>query len=444
MHIKNLRNIKWSEMTLANKTLLANVKLNRLMIISLVLIIILLLFYQQIIDIPPRQLGPYIERRAAGHRPLVSDSGKALGDWLVRQDRGSSPWAAVALPQLPQLGEPPPPTVEVRDVAGLRAAMTAARPGDVIELAPGRYVVDGAPLAAARPGPVIVQARVAGSATIAVRTAEGIAVTAPGWTFQNLDLVGACAVAGHCEHAFHVSGRASRFVARHNTLADFNAHFKINGQAGSFPDAGELFANRLLNTAERRTASPVTPIDLVAASGWRIHRNVIADFIKAGGDRISYGAFAKGAGGGNHFVDNTVVCEYRLHGRPGQRVGLSLGGGGTGGRYCRDGRCVVEQQGSVLRGNLVASCSDDGIYLNGAAASVVERNTLMDTGGITVRYAHASATVSANQVDGLIRSRDGGVIRADGNHTTAAAWLYLGRHPLRSDYEEAIGTASAR
>ena len=94
----------------------------------------------------------------------------------------------------------------------------------------------------------------------------------------------------------------------------------------------------------RDTANPVTPIDLVAASHWTIRGNLITDFIKGGGDRISYGAFAKGAGAHNVFEQNVVVCEAHAARTPGQRVGLSLGGGGTGKPYCRDGRCIIEQE----------------------------------------------------------------------------------------------------
>ncbi|MDT1847664.1 right-handed parallel beta-helix repeat-containing protein, partial [Acinetobacter baumannii] len=91
--------------------------------------------------------------------------------------------------------------------------------------------------------------------------------------------------------------------------------------------------------------------------------NVITDFVKVGGDRISYGAFAKGAARGTVFEGNVVVCEHLLRGHPGQRVGLSFGGGGTGKPYCRDGRCDAEHEGGTMRANLVASCSDAGIYV---------------------------------------------------------------------------------
>jgi parallel beta-helix repeat protein len=133
----------------------------------------------------------------------------------------------------------------------------------------------------------------------------------------------------------------------------------------------------------------------------------------------------------NRMERNVVLCEYRLRGAPGVRVGLSLGGGSTGSRFCREGDCFFEQQDSVISDNLIAFCSDEGIYLNRAARSIVDRNTLIDTAGITVRFAQSSADVRGNLVDGIIRSRDNGLLRAEDNETTWVGWLFLGRHGVR-------------
>ena len=108
---------------------------------------------------------------------------------------------------------------------------------------------------------------------------------------------------------------------------------------------------------------------MVGASRWTVRGNLIADFVKAGGDRISYGAFAKGAGADNRFEQNIVICEWQLQGRPGWRIGLSLGGGGSDSEFCRDRACITEQDGGVIDSNLIARCSDDGIYVNRSASS---------------------------------------------------------------------------
>jgi hypothetical protein len=85
-----------------------------------------------------------------------------------------------------------------------------------------------------------------------------------------------------------------------------------------------------------------------------------------------------------------------------------------------------------LRANLIVACSDVGIYLNSAAASVVNDNTLIDTSGIDVRFASSSANVDGNLVDGGIRTRDGALLREGDNRTSPVSYAYLGVHPQRT------------
>jgi parallel beta-helix repeat protein len=275
--------------------------------------------------------------------------------------------------------------------------------------------------------------------TLEFDMSEGFVVSEPHWTFENLSIRGVCAQHSSCEHAFHVVSRATHFVSRNNAVTDFNAHFKINGSEGNFPDHGLIEGNTLSNSSVRDTESSVTPIDLVAASHWVVRGNWISDFAKAGSDRVSYGAFAKGGGADNRFEQNIVLCEHFLRGAPGQRVGISLGGGGSGKEYCRDTRCITEQDGGVIRSNLIMGCSDDGIYLNRAATSQVYHNTLIDTGGISVRFVESSAELEGNLVDGAIRSRDGGALHATDNIQTLMTRQYLGSHPVRGLYRDPSG-----
>jgi hypothetical protein len=388
--------------------------------------------------IAPRTLAPYIEKRSAGHNPVIVGVGQLVGKTLRSFDRG-----AVQPDLLPALTVGAQP-VAVGTGAGVvklvgseqaaRAAFAAAAPGDAITFVPGTYRIR-ASIAALRPGtaaaPILVRAGLPGTVFIEFETTEGFVVAAPHWQFENLTIRGVCATDGACEHAFHVIGAGHHFAARNNTILDFNAHFKINGERTGFPDHGLIEGNTLANQAPRRTANPVTPIDLVAAGDWTIRGNLIHDFIKADGDRISYGAFAKGAGARTVFERNVVLCEQRLRGHPGQRVGLSFGGGGTGQPYCRDKKCITEQEQGIMRANLIASCSDAGIYLNNAAASRIEHNTLIDTAGIDVRFAGSSADVLGNLVDGPIRSRDGGALRLGANADAPLAYSYAGYHPIR-------------
>lgn len=389
-------------------------------------------------NVTPRQLGPYIERRASGHR--FAPAGAWVSQQLAALDRGQG---TATLPRL-RIGAQEAPvqepgrggtTIIVDSAAEAMKAFSQASPGDVITFAAGTYRFSGRPyLATSSASGVVVRADKPGSVFLEFDLSEGFLLSSPNWTFENLHIRGVCKAHGSCEHAFHVTGKGANFIARNNTILDFNAHFKINGVAGTFPDGGLIEGNTISNTSARRTGNPVSPIDVVGASGWVVRSNLISDFVKAGGDRISYGAFFKGNGKDNRFERNMVVCESQLRGVPGQRVGLSLGGGGTGPAFCRDRRCLTEQDSGVIASNLIVSCSDEGIYLNRAATSTVVQNTLLDTAGIEVRFAESSADVRGNIVDGRIRARDGALLRAHDNRDTGVTRLFLGLHPQRALY----------
>lgn len=408
--------------------------------ISLALLLVMVALLSYLVEsagVPPRTLAAYVEHRAAGHNSLISGVGNVLGHTLRQLDRGSSldplnltHWQA-SVPAPHSVGQ----IVLVASATQAIQAISAARPGDIITFLPGHYLFTGKSLPITQPGMqaagIVVRAAQPDTVFLEFDMQEGFWVSAPYWTFENLNIRGVCRDHSRCEHAFHVVAGAANFSAKNNYLSDFNAHFKINGADGKMPDNGLIEGNRLSNASVRHTANPVTPVDLVAASHWIIRRNFISDFIKGEGDQISYGAFAKGAGASNRFEQNIVICEQRLRGQTGQRVGLSLGGGGTDQPVCRDKRCITEQDGGVIQSNLIASCSDDGIYLNRAATSQIAHNTLLDTGGIVVRYPESSADVAGNLVDGVIRSRDGGLLRESDNTATSMTALYLGQHPVR-------------
>jgi hypothetical protein len=396
--------------------------------------------YLQSQGVTPRALAPYIEKRSAGHNEVITGTGDWVGATLRAMDRGEpEPFDLPALvvgAQVAPAGRPGTVKI-VASEEQARAAFANALAGDAITFEPGRYRIRGN-MVASRPGvpgaPIVVRAERPGSVVLELEAGEGFVVMGPHWTFENLEIRGACAEPAFCEHAFHVVGKGAHFVARNNRIVDFNAHFKINGDRTGFPDHGLIESNTLTNTAPRKTGNPVTPIDLVAASDWVIRSNVITDFIKAAGDRISYGAFAKGGGARTVFERNLVLCEHRLQGMPGQRVGLSFGGGGTGKPYCRDGKCITEHEQGVMRANLVAACSDVGIYVNSGAGTRIVDNTLLDTGGVQVRYPESSADIEGNVIDGAIMSRNGGVLRVGDNRDTAIAALYAGLHPQRRLY----------
>ena len=82
--------------------------------------------------------------------------------------------------------------------------------------------------------------------------------------------------------------------------------------------------------------------------------------------------------------------------------------------------------------NLIASCSDEGIYINRSPRSRLVHNTLLDTAGVYVRYPESTANVTANVVDGAIRAREEALVDESKNASTGLWALYLGLHPVRS------------
>ncbi len=394
----------------------------------------------------PREWAPYLQRRVDGHRPLMVDATNVVAGLLVRADR--LPRGDVTLLP-PILGASvarsgPVPPGRLRPVATLdelKSAVASAQPGDVIQLSPGHYRFEGSAIQASQPGtaeaPIWVRAATLGEVVIESAAVETFKVTAPFWRFENLTMRGVCGDDADCEHAIHVGGRAMDVIIRNNRLEDYNAEVKVNGEDGAWPDHGVIEGNTLIDTRPRMTDAPITPVDLVGASDWRVSGNFIADFVRGVQGGATYGGFFKGAGQNNVFERNLVVCEWNLRDMPGSRVGLSLGGGGTDEELRRDkGAMSVEQVGGIIRNNLIAFCSDDGIYLNRSARSLVDHNTLLDTAGIDGRFVETSGTVTANIVDGAVRARDDAVLEGWDNDRPFLLGLYAGWHPQRGYYRD--------
>jgi len=391
----------------------------------------------------PRQWAAYLDRRAEGHAEWMVAATHWLTDALMQLDRGE----AVLFASLPAWAgastshETPPPQGRMRSVQtieDLRQVLADAEPGDVITLMPGRYLFRGKNLEVARSGladaPIVVRAAKLGEVTLLMDSQEGFLVSAPHWRFENLRLQGVCAQHADCDHAFHIVGRARGTVIRNVQIEDYNAHIKINGLNGAFPDGGHIEHVTLTNNSVRATALSVTPIDLVAASDWLIEGSLIADFAKGEGNQVSYGAFAKGGGRRNRFEGNLVVCEYHLKDLPGQRVGLSLGGGGTGEAFCRNG-CKNEQDQSILANNLIVACSDVGVYLNRAFDSKLLHNTILDTAGVEAVYPQSTTIARNNLLDGVFAVREGAFLLDEDNQVTALPLSFIGLHPVRELFQ---------
>lgn len=324
--------------------------------------------------------------------------------------------------------------VSVNSVESLLKAIKRAQPGDRIRVASGDYAFSGRSITLSRSGtvtnPITLEAEHPWQSRFEFNLLEGFWVTGSDWHFDGLQIKGTCATDDRCEHAFHIVGGASRTVIRNSRIVDFNAPIKINGSKGAYPDGGQIFNNVIMNRRPRETKKPVVGIDGVAVNDWQVSHNLIANFRKAQGNRTSSGGFFKGGGSSNRFDNNLIICSERVM-MDYIQIGLSLGNGGTSSAACRTGRCPAEQFNSDIVGNIIANCSDVGIYLNRASGSTLTNNTLYATLGIDVRFDVSDAVIANNLLSGRIRERDGGKVTVDSHN-----WLLPAQHLLRESFDD--------
>jgi len=326
--------------------------------------------------------------------------------------------------------------VVVSDVVSLKKALSSAKPGQQIMLEPGVYAFERT-----------FEMRQAGTAAAPIRLTgrrmhqvqlllkgEGLLLLAPHWQFENLSFIGNCDTHDSCQHALHISGRASDVLIRNNSFRDFNSAIKVNGLNGNYPDRGLLVNNTIYNTSPRQTKGPATPVDIVAANDWVVRANFIYDIQKSAGDEVSYAGFIKGNASGGVFERNLVMCEANLKGGRYTALGLSFGGGGTGKPYSRDEQTDVESRGGVMRNNIIMHCPNDvGIYLNKAADTLLENNIVYNTVGVDVRYSASTAIFRNNVISGRINNREGGQHQAEHNYVVSRSF-FTGRDQLKDEF----------
>lgn len=367
----------------------------------------------------------YLLRRLEGHTKLETVLVPALraAQAHIEREPPAGPLPDLGKGQRPQ---PVAPAVRglVRTIAvdtpqAIREALLKAEAGTQILVAPGLYPFrlklrlghDGR-----LDAPIALRAAQPGTVWFEFAQVEGILVDRPHWVFENLHIRGTCERHDDCEHAFHVVGRGSDVLIRNNHLSDFNAHVKVNGYDGQWPDRGRLLHNTLTNQAPRQTTKPVTPLDLVGASNWRVADNHVTHFVKAWGNRVAFGLFMKGGGSGGRIERNLVVCTPEGISQPGVRVGISFGGGGTDPNVCRaDGCRQHEHRGGVAINNIVAHCNDVGLDVNRGVDILLAHNTLINTAGVSLRDPLAQARVEHNLLEGRTAARDGARLDSAGN-----------------------------
>ena len=346
-------------------------------------------------------------------------------------------WLVAAPPLLadpvladPVLADP----VYVADADELRQALTAAEVGQRIVIMPGDYFLPSLRLRAdGRPdAPITLEAATPGSVTLWSRHTVLFKVYGAHWQFKGLDFQGN----HHTDHALHIVKGADGVVVEGNRFQNFHAAIKGNGEGSprQFPDGVRLLRNIFINDAPRDTQAPVASIDVVGGRDWEISQNFIADIahLPERSGRNTTAAFVKGGAHGATFDRNLIICEWRHRG--GQRVGLSLGNGGSssgafdrrGMASCPSGQCPEARAGRVTN-NIILNCPEEpGIYLNKASDALIANNTIYNAFGVQARFAQSTAQVRDNLLTGAVWERDGGSVQARGNLSTG--WFALASH----------------
>ena len=219
----------------------------------------------QSLGLTPRALAPYLEQRTSGHNPVITGTGAWLARALMALDRGPvQPFAAGQLTigaqpaaaagtgaggasRLPATGRcaprsPAPRRATRSSCCRALTASTASSPSSV----PVRHR-SASPCARCNPGRVQIEfAMVEGfnghRAVLDLRKPDHPRRLRAATTIANMPSTW--------------SARASDFIARNNVITDFNAHFKINGSNGRFPDRGLIEGNTLSNATVRDTGQP--------------------------------------------------------------------------------------------------------------------------------------------------------------------------------------------
>ncbi|WP_413284627.1 chondroitinase-B domain-containing protein [Vibrio sp. MA40-2] len=343
----------------------------------------------------------------------------------------------------------------VSDSKQLGQAIKNAVPGTSIIINDGDYKLNGKRIniskkTPTRTRPIVLMAKNPGQVTIAMNSPEGLFINQPYWSISGLRFVGSCQ--GNCEHAMHIVGNAHSIHISHNEFVNYNAAIKVNGTNNKYPDSGLISHNHFYANAPRKTSSSVTPINIDHANNWIISHNIIRDFIKTGGNKVSYGAFIKGGASGGYFENNLVICNSSQTLYPGSSVGLSVGGGGM---KSRRNNAPYEAQNVTIRNNLIIHCSDVGIYVNRGKNTTVNNNTLYNTMGLDLRFPQTSANVINNLLGGKLRLRDNatatfekgnlilarGFIRNDEPLTAMFTSPETGDFSIKADYADLIKRA---
>ena len=349
-------------------------------------------------------------------------------------DRKQWPSVGPDYANTPVTGTEPQKKVYVSDSKSLLKAIRYAKPGTTIVVADGEYEIQSKrfPTSNEVPSkynPIVFKAEHPGKVKLLMTSLEGFYINRPYWTITGFKFIGQCSNQNSCEHALHVVGEAQHVQIVNNEFVDFNAAIKVNKNVGVYPDDGKVLYNYFYFTKPRDTRYSVTPINIDHANNWLVSHNIIRNFIKTGGNKISYGVFMKGGANNGVIENNLVVCNSTQHRYAGSSIGISAGGGGMEDR--RDGVTYQTNQ-LIIRNNIVFHCSDVGIYLNAGKDTLINNNTLYNTTGIDVRFSDSSAMIFNNIFSGHLRIRDDAKVIAKSGNLIYPRGFFTNKEQLNS------------
>ena len=311
-------------------------------------------------------------------------------------------------------------TVPVGSIGQLEAAVMSARAGTEIVLANGTYRMGGGRMftnnGGTRVSPIIVRAANANQAIIVTNGAESaFQIDAPYWTFDGLHIK----VTNGSLHGFKLQGNGANVVIKNGKIElDSPAEGGIKGAGG--PTAPQP-DNVLIENNEIWFTSPTFSfncegIDAVAVANWVVRGNYIHDIQKDSTqfDGIGWGVFTKG-NSQNTIIENNIVTNTF--------VSISLGGGGTGFEFFRNGDTTYEDRNGIIRNNFVLNSDDVAVYLNEANNVKIYNNTFFNSfttcgagcSSVDIRFAGSSADIRNNILDKPLNDRSGGT-HTEGNN----------------------------
>lgn len=257
---------------------------------------------------------------------------------------------------------------KVDSPSAIRAALSAAQPGDVITIKPGDYDM-GSEFATGKSGaadkPILVQAEgTKGYAKLLAHSQIAFRIRSQYWGFRGI----------------HFQGdprKTAAVVFMDGPGGCGNIHMtdcKISDSAEHGMKAARLRDKAVDNVMIEHTElfnTNATGFDLVSGDNWVVRRNYVHDFGVGGG--VCYGIFLKGGGRNGIIEGNFVDGKDRA-----TTIGISFGGGLTGDKWLplvpdesnkkeKAMKAAPEHSGGICRNNIVVDCTDAAYHSNNAA-----------------------------------------------------------------------------